>query len=245
MRRGATWRASSQLLPPPRPAAQLKLPPYPTSCTEGVLATVPTDTLQCRVIELPAGGSLYSVALEYGTTYQDVLQANPSLAANPSLVQPGQLINIPPWNASCVGQANLVNATAGDTLPPTYTGGFGDAATPSSAPALAPAPSTTAVPAPAPTTSMMPTPAPMPATGAMPPTSAMLPTAAPPMDMPTPAPAVLPPSSPVVEVVSSPPPAAVLPPPPFANVTTSAAVSAGPAGLALLAALAAALTLQF
>jgi LysM repeat protein len=67
-----------------------------TITTEGDTAVEQTTTLQQTTIHVvQRGDSLYTIAQRYGTTIQDIINANPGVITNPNNIQPGTSLTIP------------------------------------------------------------------------------------------------------------------------------------------------------
>lgn len=159
---------------------KLKLPEWNATCpADGIPAVLPSDTVECRVTQLLSGDSLSALAARYKTTLAAIQAANPSLTD--TTLQPGTYVNVAPFTADCIGQANLVDVPGGTTVPADYDyNGIGASApTPGAAPpSLAPGPEPSAAPAPKPAeASPVPAPTPTPAAPAPAPTGAAAPAA--------------------------------------------------------------------
>ena len=68
----------------------------------------------------PSCPLLPACLLQYQTTIAAIEAVNPSIT-DFNLVQPGTLLNIPPFAPSCAGQGNLVDVAGSTTVPSTYT----------------------------------------------------------------------------------------------------------------------------
>lgn len=163
---------------------KLKLPQWNANCTaEGIPAELPSDTVGCRVTQLKSNENLALLAERYMTTLNAVLAVNPTLEANPTLLQPGTYVNLPAFGPECVGAGNLVDTPTGGstTLPADFdyngmaAGGTPAPTIPEVGPSPAPGPEAggadgVLAPSPAPTPvsspAAVPAPAPTPSSGA-------------------------------------------------------------------------------
>jgi LysM repeat protein len=78
-----------------KPGQFLKLPPWSQQCGDPNQATE-----RCRVYKVVTGDFIAGIASAYGVSVDDLLAVNKALNAN-SVLQNGQPINIPPFDASC------------------------------------------------------------------------------------------------------------------------------------------------
>jgi LysM repeat protein len=77
------------------------IPPFPSSCGAGTPSLPPTNTvLKCRGYQVQQGDSIQSIALAFQTTVSAIESVNPSLASG-TLLQPGAVVDIPPYDSSC------------------------------------------------------------------------------------------------------------------------------------------------
>ena len=78
-----------------KPGQSLKLPQWSQKCGDPNKATE-----RCRVYKVITGDFIAGIASAYGVTVDDLLSVNKNLNAN-SVLQNGQPVNIPPFDASC------------------------------------------------------------------------------------------------------------------------------------------------
>lgn len=80
-------------------AQQIKIPPFDTSCGAGVISKPPTDTvLKCRGYRVQQGDDISSIAKAFKTTVSEIQSVNAGLG---SVVQPGAVVNLPPYDSTC------------------------------------------------------------------------------------------------------------------------------------------------
>lgn len=127
------------------PSQPVKIPPFTAECGAGTPVTgFPTDGVTtCRAYRIQASDSLYSIAVAFGSSANDIIALNPEFST-PSLLAPGATIKIPPWDDSCPPEGILVSPSDGSTpvYRPTSPG--------SSSPSTTPVPTAPAGPSPPP-----------------------------------------------------------------------------------------------
>lgn len=95
----------------------VKIPPFDTSCGKGTVSEFPTDGVtSCRAYRVKSGDSVYSIALAFATSGDDIVALNPELN-DPSRLAPGNAIKIPPWDDSCSEKGILVDPSSDNNTP--------------------------------------------------------------------------------------------------------------------------------
>lgn len=121
-----------------QPGQTLKFPPWPAKCdspSNQQPAKLPGDTAkQCRVAAMQSNQGLYSLAMTYGKTLEEILANNPGMT-NATVLQLGAIVAVD--NLCNCTTFNLVgNGTLPSSWQPSHTGC-------SAAPAPAPTPAAT------------------------------------------------------------------------------------------------------
>lgn len=99
----------------------IKIPPFPSTCGAGTPSLPPTtNVLKCRGYRVQQGDTIQSIALAFQTTVSAIEGVNPSLSAG-SILQPGTIVNIPPYDSSCTSPILVTPNSQGTPVPSTPT----------------------------------------------------------------------------------------------------------------------------